>query len=463
MSRVEYADPLAPAPNFGVPDSSQPAPVSPRAARAVRAATIPVAISIVVSFVFFMAYWLPETSRFPVRDRWLTELSPLTSMYPVSAGVSLNRVGIPGTLLLILSLLILWMARSQYWVARMWIWAPVMAGAAICVVTTARLATQDELRSSAIAVILMVAWVTAAGMAAWLSMLVDVGALPPKSHRSGLLILAAYVVLGAPATAVGRFLCAHDLRQVAAELQLNTKELHNAALALPANGWVYLTGILAGVAVWLAYQLLPPRRDRRTIVLTAALVGALIATLALGVLVTRPAAAHQVEHLRTDSPKDDLRSACDSWVVDPNAPIQRTIAIGGSSCRFLTTYAGYLEQSLQPLPEKASKIVVRTPEGEAIRARIVVAPYNTTLVVVTSNRDDGRATAVRGLRVRDGEQVWQWSCAEGQELTVRFAGVPGGDQRSRGYITLNGESPAVVVGCPETLKRLDPPTGLGIP
>jgi hypothetical protein len=217
------------------------------------------------------------------------------------------------------------------------------------------------------------------------------------------------------------------------------------------------------VVVWLAYQLLPPRRDRRTIVLTAALVGALIATLALGVLVTRPAAAHQVEHLRTDSPKDDLRTACDSWVVDPNAPIQRTIAIGGSSCRFLTTYAGYLEQSLQPLPEKASKIVVRTPEGEAIRARIVVAPYNTTLVVVTSNRDDGRATAVRGLRIRDGEQVWQWSCAEGQELTVRFAGVPGGDQPSRGYITLNGESPAVVVGCPETLKRLDPPTGLGIP
>ena len=150
MSRVEYADPQAPAPSFGVPDTWEPRPSSPRATRAALASTIPLAISIVVFAVFLISYWLPETSRFAGRDWLLTQLSPLVSKYLTSAGqplvdIQYNQLGIGGFLLLIFGLLIFWMARSHYWMARMWIWAPVLAGAAVCVATTAVLAIRNDL------------------------------------------------------------------------------------------------------------------------------------------------------------------------------------------------------------------------------------------------------------------------------------------------------------------------------
>ena len=143
MSRVEYADPQAPAPSFGVPDTWEPRPSSPRATRAALASTIPLAISIVVFAIFLISYWLPETSRFAGRDWLLTQLSPLVSKYLTSAGqplvdIQYNQLGIGGFLLLIFGLLIFWMALSHYWMARMWIWAPVSAGAAVCVANTFR-------------------------------------------------------------------------------------------------------------------------------------------------------------------------------------------------------------------------------------------------------------------------------------------------------------------------------------
>jgi hypothetical protein len=465
MSRVEYADPQAPAPSFGVPDTWEPRPSTPRATRAALASTIPLAISIVVFAVFLISYWLPETSRFAGRDWLLTQLSPLVSKYLTSAGqplvdVQYNQLGIGGFLLLIFGLLIFWMARSHYWMARMWIWAPVLAGAAACVATTAVLAIRNDLNRTALSVILMIVWVAAGTAAAWLSMVVDVESLPSKSHGSGLLILAVFIVLGVPATAVGRMLFARDVHQVAAELQ-NNAELQTAALGLPENALIYFSGVMVGVVAWLAYQVYPVRRDRRTAVLAGGLVGSLIFTLILGAFVTRPAAADQVEWLRTESPRDDLRS-CASWIIDPTAAVKETVVIDETGCRRMIRYAGYIQQDLSDIPEPLSPINAKTPEGVQIQSDVVSARYDNMVVVATSTEGDSRASAVRGLRLSDGAQVWKWSCPERTELTLRFAGVPTGDDTAKGYVTMAGEPRSVVVGCPQLIKHLDPHTGLGI-
>jgi hypothetical protein len=464
MSRVEYADPKAPAPSFGVPDAWEPRPSSPRAERAALASTIPLVISIFVFALFVVSYWLPETIRFPGRNWWLTQLSPLVSKYLTSAGQPLvdiqeHQLGIAGSLLLILGLLIFWMARSRYWMARMWIWAPVLAGTAVCVASTAVLAVRGDLSRTSASVILMIVWAGTAAAAAWLSMLVDAESLPPKSHRSGLFILVAFIVLGAPATAVGRLLFAPEVREVAAELQ-NNVALRTEALRLPENGLIYLTGALVGVVAWLAYQVFPLRRDRRTTVLVTALVGSLIVTLALGTLVTAPTAARQVDRLRTESPRERLRSACESWIVDLTAPVKETVALDGTGCRRMIRYAGYLQQDLTYLTESVSRVAVQTPEGVPIKSKVVFARYDDMLVVATSNQG-GRASGVRGLRLTDSAQVWKWSCPEQTELTLRFAGVPTGDNAPLGYVTMEGEGRSVVVGCPQTVKHLDPRTGLG--
>jgi hypothetical protein len=468
MSRVDYADPQAPAPSFGVPEPLDPTGSQPRATRAVRFAIVPLAISLGAHFVFFLAFWVPETNRFPPQEWWLNQLAPLSSRYLISGGEPLadlqeNSAGIPAALLLILSLLILWMARSGYWVARTWIWAPVLAGAAVCVVTIALLAAQNSLGLAWVSVLLMICWVGAAGAAAWLSMVVDVDSLPAKSHTSGLSILIAYVLLGAPPTAVGRLLFAPELREVAADLQQNSVALRTAALGLPTNLWIYLTGVLAGVVAWLAYQLIPPRRDRRTVTLAGVLVGSLIVLLVLGAFVTRPAALEQTERLRTESPADRLRINCGEWIVDPAAPVKQTVVISGSGCQTVTTYEGYVQLDVREIPESLRGVSVRTPEGVRITSQLVAARYDSMLVVATRDVDDpdSRATSVRGLLLTDGIPVWQWSCPNPTDLTLRFAGVPSGDDEERGYITLPGEPPGVVVGCPAILKHLDPQTGLG--
>ena len=465
MSRVEYADPQAPAPSFGGPDAWEPRPSSPRAGRAALASSTPLAISIFVYAIFAVCYWLPEMNDFPGRDWWLTQLSPLVSKYLTSGGQSLveiqdHQFGVAGSLLLILALLIFWMARTRYWMARMWIWAPVLAGAAVCVANTAVLAVRGDLSRTSLSVILMIVWVGTAATAAWLSMLVDVESLPPKSHRSGLFILAVLIVLGAPATAVGRLLFAPGVRDVADELQHN-EELKNAALSLPENAYIYFTGALVGVVAWLAYQVFPVRRGRRAVVLAVALIGSLIVTLLMGVFVTRPAASDQVHRLQTVSPREDLKSACATWIIDPAAPVQQTVAIDESDCRRIIRYEGYIQRDLNYLPEPLSPIVAYTPEGVRIQGKVVTARYDNMVVVAVSDEADNRASAVRGLRLTDGAQVWKWSCPEQSQLTLRFAGVPEGDDPPKGYLTMEGEPRSVVVGCPQVIKHLDPRTGLG--
>jgi hypothetical protein len=66
------------------------------------------------------------------------------------------------------------------------------------------------------------------------------------------------------------------------------------------------------------------------------------------------------------------------------------------------------------------------------------------------------------MQLFDGSKAWEYGCGNLGDLTVRFAGVPGGDHPGLGQLTLPNEAPSVVVGCPATLRYLDPATGVGI-
>ena len=79
------------------------------------------------------------------------------------------------------------------------------------------------------------------------------------------------------------------------------------------------------------------------------------------------------------------------------------------------------------------------------------------MVVAGSNRLDRAPTTVLGLRITDGSEIWRKSC---DDMTIRFASVPAGDDPAQGHITEEGENvPQVLLGCPGRSWSLDPQTG----
>lgn len=467
MSQIEYADPAAPAPDLGVPQTPRSETDQVRVRRAMATSIVPAAICLGVNFIFFIMYWIPETSHFPGRTGLLTALSPLASKYLASGGTEIvdlqyEQLGLSAILLLICSLLIAWAARTRYWLARVWLPAPVLLGWILCIVNVSILAHRDQLNSCLLSVVLMIIWAVAAGAAGWWTIAIDIDSLPTKSYRSGLVLLAAYAILGAPATAVGRWLFAPELRAAADSLQGNEVAMRTAALGLPANAWIYISGVLVGVTIWLAYQLLPARRGFRSVVIGSALVASLLLTMAFGWLVAAPSAVALTKRITTESPAGQLDFTCGVWIADPAAPVKRTLVIDDLSCRRLTVYEGYRQLSTETLTGSVSPLAVRTPEGMPIDSDLVSARYEAILVLAMSTQLNSHADRLLGLHVMDGSSVWEFGCGDLGDLTVRFAGVPGGDHAGLGQITMPNEVPSVVVGCPAKLRYLDPETGTGI-
>ncbi len=116
-----------------------------------------------------------------------------------------------------------------------------------------------------------------------------------KTWRNGLPLLAAYAVVGPVPTAVGRWLFAPELRDVADGLQDNAVALRLAALWTPGTGLFYLCGVVVGIAVWMAYQWWPPRE--RVVALSLGLVGLLVLIGLLG-WPTSTVALERVKHPR---------------------------------------------------------------------------------------------------------------------------------------------------------------------
>jgi hypothetical protein len=469
VTKITYTNPGAARPEVG--SLAQSSAERAEESRKIRqAAVIPLVISLGAQWVFFINYWIPEMSAFPANELWLTQLSPLASAALTSDGqpqvqAQNGQWGLPALVLLVCAFALFLLSRTRHWLGRTAMLAPAALGLLAALASVIGLAAKGELRTTMIGVLLLITWVWSAGYASLHGFLDNLAPLPRKSWHSGLPLLAAYaVVLPAP-TAVGRWLFAPDLRHAAYALQDNTVALRLAALWTAASVLLYLCGLLLGVAVWVAYQAWPPRRDAAFIGRCLIVIGILIVTAAVGWPATR-VAEKRVTELTYESPADDVRFSCGTWILDQptTAPVQRepakTLVISGFTCRTVTTFAGYQQLSTRELDVSLSPVRAYTPEGARISGRIVAAEYGEVIVVAGSNRFDGRANVLLGLGITDSAELWPYVCGDGP-MGLRFANVPGGDNPAMGHITQGEVTAEVVASCEGQIVRINPMTGPG--
>ena len=469
MTKITYTNPGAGRPEVGSLGPSSAVRVED--SRKIRhAATIPLIISLGAQWVFFIHYWIPETSTFPTHEMWLTQLSPLASAALTSEGqpqvqAQNGQWGLPALVLLVCAFALFWLSRTRHWLGRTAMLAPAALGLIAALASVIALAAKGELRSTMIGVLLLIIWVWSAGYAALHGFLDNLAPLPPKTWHSGLPLLAAYAIVGPAPTAVGRWLFAPDLRDAAYALQENTEALRLAALWTASSALLYLCGLLIGVAVWVAYQAWPPRRDAGFVGRCLIVIGILIVTAAVGWPATN-VAENRVTELAYESPADEIRFNCGTWILDqPTTASQQaepaqTLVISGFTCRTVTTFAGYQQLSTRDLNVSLSPVIAFTPEGAKISGRIVAAEYGEVIVVAGSDRFDARANVLLGLGLTDSAELWRYPCGDGP-LAVRFANVPGGDNPADGHITQGEVAPEVVASCAGQIVRLNPMTGPG--
>ena len=470
VTKITYSNPGAARPEVG----SSPGPSSAARAedsRKIRhAAVIPLVISLGAQWVFFINYWIPETSAFRANELWLTQLSPLASAALTSDGqpqvqAQNGQWGLPALVLLVCAFALFWLSRTRHWLGRTAMLAPAALGLLAALASVIGLAAKGELRSTMIGVLLLITWVWSAGYASLHGFLDNLAPLPRKKWHNGLPLLAAYAIVGLAPIAVGRWLFAPDLRHAAYALQENTVALRLAALWTPATALLYLCGLLLGVAVWVAYQAWPPRRDAGFIGRCLIVIGILIVTGAVGWPATS-VAEKRVTELTFESPADEVRFSCGTWILDqPTTSTQqqepaKTLVITGFTCRTVTTFAGYQQLSTRELDVSLSPVIAYTPEGAKISGRIVAAEYGEVIVVAGTSRFDARANVLLGLGLTDSAELWPYVC-RGGPLSVRFANVPGGDNPANGHITQGEVAPEVVASCDGQVVRINPMTGPG--
>jgi hypothetical protein len=468
VTKITYTNPGAARPEVG--SLAQSSAERAEESRKIRqAAVIPLVISLGAQWVFFINYWIPEMSAFPANELWLTQLSPLASAALTSDGqpqvqAQNGQWGLPALVLLVCAFALFLLSRTRHWLGRTAMLAPAALGLLAALASVIGLAAKGELRTTMIGVLLLITWVWSAGYASLHGFLDNLAPLPRKSWHSGLPLLAAYaVVLPAP-TAVGRWLFAPDLRHAAYALQDNTVAFRLAALWTAASVLLYLCGLLLGVAVWVAYQAWPPRRDAGFIGRCLIVIGILIVTAAVGWPATR-VAEQRVTELTYESPAE-VRSSCGTWILDqpttgtPQTEPAKTLVISGFTCRTVTTFAGYQQLSTRELDVSLSPVRAFTPEGAKISGRIVAAEYGEVIVVAGSNRFDGRANVLLGLGITDSAELWPYVCGDGP-MGLRFANVPGGDNPAMGHITQGEVTAEVVASCEGQIVRINPMTGPG--
>jgi hypothetical protein len=468
VSKIAYSNPLASRPDVGSLGSA--APESAEDSRKIRqAATVPLIISLGAQWVFFIHYWIPETTAFPASNLWLTQLAPLASVALTSegqpqVGAQNGQWGLPALVLLVCAFALFWLSRTRHWLGRTAMLAPAALGLVAALTIVIGLAARGSLSTSLIGVLLLFTWVFSAGYAALHGFLDNLGPLPAKTWHSGLPVLIAYAIIIPAPIAVGRSLFAPAMRDAAARLQDNTVALRLAALWTPSTVLIYLTGLLIGVAVWVAYQAWPPRREMAFVGRALIVIGILIITAAVGWPATIMA-NKRVNELTYASPADEVHFTCGAWILDqpstvsPQQEPAKTLVISGFTCHTVTAYAGYQQLSTHSLAVSLSPVIGHTPEGARISGRIVAAQYGDVLVVAGSDRFDVNANELLGIGLTDSAQLWRYSCARGAPIGVRFANVPGGDDPAEGHITQGEIQPEVVVSCQGQTVRINPVTG----
>ena len=447
-----------------------------RVRRTVRhAATLPLGLLLGVQWLFVVAEGVPETAGLPARGWWLDQLGALSpSAHPGTVG-----------LLLLASAGLAWLVRRGHRLGRAWLLAPAVLGTGVALVVLAGCADRG-LGGAALAVVVLLVWSASTWWAVAYGLLAGLAPRQPVGTRSGLVLVLAWVALLPGPLAVGRWLLAPDLRTEALALVGNSVGLRLSALLTPATVRLYLFGVVLVLVAWLGYQCWPRPGHRRTWRWYAALALSFVAVVELW-WTGQGVASGRVTELRYGSPVAELHFTCATWVYppSPDAPSStptRTVAVSGSSCDTVTTYAGYHQLgtsdtgvSVSPValrgtglrtathePEPRGPLLTRRPKGPAgAPVPLVGARYGDVLVLAGTNRFDRTADQLVAVSVHGGPALWRFVCGDEREVRARF---PGGQPDPGSPATLPGDpGRTVVLTCGGRRLRLDPVTGLSAP
>lgn len=432
------------------------------ASSALKYVHVPLVISVSAFWLFFSVYWVPELQTFPGSGWLLDQLSPLASKELTSRSEALatsqvDRLGLPAAFLLVASLLIPPLARSRWWLTRLSLW-PLTYLAGVCVAVALMSAlVRGRIGAELLGVVLLLVWLAAAGVTTWRSLWVDVETLPLRPAQV-LWVVAVVALLNPVPVAVGRSVFAPELREAAGVVVHNDLSLRWAALLTPTTALVYGCGLLLAVLVWALYLLWPPRRVEKVTIPLTALVLVVVGLAVLGPA-TGAAAIARAQVIRTGSPTADIGFTCGSWTRRDAALPTQTLVVTGLTCRRVTAFRGYEELSSRDDDLSLSPVKAETLDGERIRGKLISAQYGGVVVLAASGRFDNRATQLVGVRISDASTAWRHSCAEDDDLRLRFAHSTDGDDFSSARRTFRGEPPTVLVDCGHGTLRLDPATG----
>lgn len=462
MSQIDYADRAAQRPGLGPLATSEKEQEVANKNRAW--ATVPFSISVTVHLIFLLYYWLPEMNDFPGNLWWMNQLAPLASPWLTSRGdpqvVAQQDVGLGPAVMLVGGFALVCLSRSRRWWGGIGVLVPAAIGGLAGLGILVRLLSTGGNRTSTLSVMLLLLWLTAAGYAAAQGFQDRLGSPPPKSWRGGLPALVGYALIGPLPLAVGRSLFAPELRDQAVALEGNTVTLRLSALATASTAWLYLSGLLVGVSLWVLYRWWPLRRGSQVSSLLIAMAVMLIITSAFGWTAANLAAVRTTQ-IALNTPAAEGIFSCGAWVRPQNDPGEPMVTLGvtGAGCRTVTIFEGYRQRSTGTVPDSLSPIEARTPEDRPIPSKSVGAVYGDIVVVAASNEYDRTATSLLGLRITDGAEAWPpITCADG--LAVRFSLVASGEEADLGHITEVGETvPQVLVGCRGKTRSIDPQTG----
>ena len=434
-----------------------------------RAATVPLAVLLGVQWLFVVAGGLPETTALPAQGWWLDQLGVLSVLgRPVTAGLLLASSGALAVLV-----------RRGRLVARVWLVVPAVVGTAVTLVLLAEEAVGGP-TAGALAVIVLLVWLASTWWAVTHAVLAGLAPADPVTSRTGGLLVAGWIVLVPGPLALGRWLLAPGLRSEAALLGGNSVGLRYAALLTSASVRLYLFGALLVLVVWLAYQCWPRRDGRRSWRWYAALALAFVAVVELW-WTGQTVADRRVTELRYGSPGTDLHFTCATWVYPPttdqpaDTPTQ-TVAVSGSGCGTVTTYAGYRQVGTSPAGVPVSPVALRAPATGAVEEPdrpllsrpetgpagtprpLVGARYGDVVVLAGSNRLDRTTDQLVAVSVHGGPALWRFVCGDKREVRARFAG---GQRDPASTATVPGDpGDAVVLTCGGRRLRFDPVTGL---
>ena len=462
MSQViTYANPEAQRPGLGSLSSS--ATERENTTKNRYWATVPFWISYVVHLFFLLQYWLPETAGFPKSRWWMDQLAPLASTWLTSRGEPQVPIqassGLAPLVMLVAGIGLVYLSRTHQWWRRVAFLVTVGVGMLAGLGILVRLLSTGGNRTSTLSVMLLVLWLIAAGITGSQGWQDRMGSPPPKTWRSGLPMLVGHALFFPVPVAAGRWFFGSELRDAAFELRGNTVALRQAGLWTASSLWLYLSGLLICVTIWVLYRWWPLRPGTQVTGLLIALAVMLIILGGVG-WQAGALAGLRATQLTRFSPEGESFT-CAAWASKPPNLDQpaRTLTISGGGCQTVTAFAGYRQVVTRKAGISLSPVEARTPEDQPIAGREVGARYDDIVVLAATDRVDRTPTRLVGLRLSDTVQVWQVECAE--DLRVRFALVAAGDNPGQGHITDDETEPTVVVGCAGKVTALDPLTGRG--